>query len=135
MKKRRHITLLEIMIVIFLIGIIGSVIGYNMKGSLDKGKVFRTKESIKQVHDLLLLQVAEGADINDVAIDPLKYLEKSGLAKNPKELIKDGWGYRLNCEYVKSANDIVITSKGLSEYEMKKGKKEKKLKETEEYEQ
>ena len=42
-KKQYALTLIEIMIVIVLIGLIGSVIGANMKGSLDEGKAFKTK--------------------------------------------------------------------------------------------
>ena len=45
MQKKRALTLLEIMIVIVLIGIIGSVIGVNMKGSLDAGKAFKSDTS------------------------------------------------------------------------------------------
>ena len=40
MRKKRAITLLEIMIVILLIGLIGGVVSYNLKGTLDKGKAF-----------------------------------------------------------------------------------------------
>ena len=52
--KKRSVTLLEMMIVITLIGLIASVIGYNMKGSLDRGKAFKTEESQKQIKDILL---------------------------------------------------------------------------------
>ena len=42
-KSKKAMTLLEVMIVIFIIGIISSVIGYNMKGSLEKAKAFKTE--------------------------------------------------------------------------------------------
>ena len=65
-KKQRPMTLLEIMIVIFIIGIIGSVIGYNMKGSLEEGKAFKTQEGIKQLYEIFHLEMAKGtASIDD----------------------------------------------------------------------
>ena len=91
--KKRYITLLEIMIVIFLIGIIGSVIGYNMKGSIDKGKVFRTQESIKQVHDILLLEIAEGASIDKQDNDGMTPLHRAAFQnaiQSCKFLIENG---------------------------------------------
>ncbi len=53
-------TLLEIMIVIVLIGLIGSVIGFNMKGSLDEGRAFKTRQAQEQIQDILMLEVARG---------------------------------------------------------------------------
>lgn len=91
-RKKRALTLLEIMIVIFLIGLIGSVIGYNMKGSLDEGKYFKTKQAAKQVRDILLLEMAKGTPRDTVTANPEQYLKDSGLVKNPNKLLKDGWG-------------------------------------------
>ncbi len=59
-KTRRAMTLLEIMIVIFIIGIISSVIGYNMKGSLEKAKAFKTTEGIKKITEIFELELAQG---------------------------------------------------------------------------
>ena len=132
--KKRYITLLEIMIVIFLIGIIGSVIGYNMKGSIDKGKVFRTQESIKQVHDILLLEIAEGASIDKVIETPLKYLKKSGIVKDPKKMLEDGWGHELVFNKTKDGMDMEIESIGLKNY-YSKTKTHKKTEVQEEYEE
>ena len=58
-RKKRTLTLMEIMIVIVLIGLIGSVIGINMKGSLDKGRAFKTKEAIRQIDDIFSLEIAQ----------------------------------------------------------------------------
>lgn len=91
--KKRAITLLEIMIVIFLIGLIGSVIGINMKGSMDKGRAFKSERAKEQIKDILQLQLAEGvATNNEIAQDPTYYLKRSGMVKKPKDLLKDGWG-------------------------------------------
>lgn len=120
MKKKQSMTLLEIMIVIFLIGLISSVLGYNMKGSLDKGRAFRTTEGIRMVRDILLLEVAEGASIEEVVDKPEHYLTVSGLVPNPDKSLKDGWGKAL--EISAKGDDIVIFSKGLENYNRKHGK-------------
>ena len=122
MKKKRNMTLLEIMIVIFLIGLISTVIGYNMKGSLDEGKAFKTKQAQMQVKDLLLLEVAKGARIEEVVKHPEIYLKQSGLAKNEKELLKDGWGSPFMIRVTKDRGDIEVTSKNLTNFEKKKKK-------------
>lgn len=134
-KKRHPMTLLEIMIVIVLIGIIASVIGYNMKGSLDEGKAFKTRQAKEQIHDVLLLEYANNnfaIPLEEMVKNPEKHLENSGMVKNPKELMLDGWGKRLEVKAVKG--DIKVTSKGLQEYEKKKNRtpKEESIQEDEE---
>jgi len=91
-RKKRPLTLLEIMIVILIIGIIGSVIGFNMKGSLEKAKVFKSKEGLKKVEDILNLQLATGTPMSQILENPAAALDASGLVSNPQELLKDGWG-------------------------------------------
>ena len=118
--SKKPMTLLEIMIVIFLIGLISSVIGYNMKGSLDKGRVFKTKQGSEQLRDLLYLEVAQGASIDDVVAHPDVYLKNSGMVKDVDKFLKDGW----NKPYVISIDEegqIDIISEGLKTYEEKHG--------------
>lgn len=114
MKKKRALTLIEIMIVIFLITLITGAIGYNMKGSLDKGKQFRTKQAKEQLHDLLLICLDEGKSLDEVLSDPKKCLKESGLAKDPDKLVKDGWGDDFKIVQ-KGKKDIEITSKNYSD--------------------
>src|SRR5271169_624785 len=92
-RKKRALTLLEIMIVIFLITLITGTIGYSMRGTLDKGRAFRTKQGMEQLHDLLLICLAETekGTAEDIAKNPLVYLKELGLAKDPENLVKDGW--------------------------------------------
>lgn len=95
MKKKYAMTLLEIMIVIFIIGIIGSVVGYNMRGSLDNGKAFKTKEGSRKLYEIVQLEVAQNKTLSDngnLTEAVAKLLKDSGLVKNTKELMKDGWG-------------------------------------------
>lgn len=119
-QKKRPLTLLEIMIVIFLIGLIGSVIGYNVKGSLDEGKAFRTEQGAAQIHDILLLEVAKGHDIEQVIANKEAYLASSGLVKDEKKILKDGWGDLYEIYPNRSHSDIVIKSKKLTAYKQRK---------------
>ena len=89
---KRHLTLIEIMIVIVLIGLISGVVAYNMRGSLDKGKIFKTEAGAAQVYNILNLAVAEGTSPEEVAANWKAIVEHSMLAKNPSQLILDGWG-------------------------------------------
>ena len=82
---------MEIMIVIFLIGIIGGAISYNMRGSMEKGRVFKTEQAMRQLIDILELAVSDGAEVADVIDKPVDYLKRSGMVKNPDKLLKDGW--------------------------------------------
>ncbi len=122
MKKRYSLTLLEIMIVIFLIGLIGSVIGYNMKGSLDEGRVFKTEKAAEQIHDILLMEVAKGVPIDTVVQYKEKYLENSGLVKDAKKLLKDGWGEPFVISVLRK-NDIKVFSDRCSKYKTAKKSK------------
>ena len=108
--KRNAMTLLEIMIVIFLIGLIGSVIGYNMKGSLDKGKVFKSEKGAEQIRDVLQLEIAQGISPQDAVKDHEAILRNSGLFKDVDKILKDGWNepYEIGLDdqgelYVRSA--------------------------------
>jgi len=116
MRKKRYMSLLEIMIVILLIGVITSVVGFNVKGSLEKGKVFKTEQAIVQIKDLLLLEVAGGSSIEQVVADPVEYLRRSGVPKEPSRFIQDGWGETLTVEATYNNTDIKVSSNRLNNY-------------------
>lgn len=118
-RQKRALTLLEIMIVIFLITLITGAIGYNMKGSLDKGKIFRSRQAKEQLHDMLLLMLAEGKKGEDLAQDPLKFIKELGLAKNPEKLMSDGWGAKFEITLTRDKKDFKITSENSDRYEEK----------------
>ncbi|NGX59548.1 MAG: hypothetical protein KR126chlam3_00700 [Chlamydiae bacterium] len=99
MKKKRAFTLLEIMIVIFLIGLIGSVIGYNMKGSLDEGKGFKTKQARIKIKEILELEMAKGINPEDLLEHPEKFLKAAGIVKKPEKMLFDGWGEKFELSY------------------------------------
>lgn len=115
--QKKAFTLLEIMIVIFLIGTIVSVVGYNMKGSLDKGKVFKTEQAKRQIQDILLLAVAQGASLQEVVANPETYLKNSGLISDVDKLLKDGWGKRMQILADEQKQTITVQSESLQRHE------------------
>lgn len=116
MKKKKHaITLLEMMIVIFIIGIIGSVVGFSMRGSLNEGRSFKSEQGSKQVYDLLMLGLAEGTTMGEIIKRPESVIEMTGLASNPKKLVKDGWSKKFEIRRL-GEDDIIVYSKAWHEY-------------------
>lgn len=130
--KKRALTLLEIMIVIFLITLITGTIGYSMRGTLDKGRAFRTEQAQEQLHDLLLICLAEGGDADTIAKDPAKALKGLGLAKDPDNLVKDGWKTPFKITVNLKKTDFTVHSDPLDNYQNKLGKYTRKASESEE---
>ena len=116
MKKKYSITLLEIMIVIFLIGLIGSVVGVKVKGSMDRGRAFATSQAAKTIENVLLLEVANGVSIDDVVKNPHQYLQRSGMVQDVDKMLKDAWNTPFKIDK-KGAHGISVDSKNLEEYE------------------
>lgn len=127
--KKRYVTLIEIMIVILLIGLIGGVLAYNFKGSLDQGRMFKTTEGMRQIHNILLYEVATGKSIDEYK-DKKNWQDaimSSPLAGRPKELLKDGWGeeYEVEVEddkiYIKSTKGGIYPEKeGVTNFKRKR---------------
>lgn len=123
-KRKRTLTLLEIMIVIFLITLITGAIGYNMRGTLDRGRVFRTQQAKDQLHDLLLICLADHPGEGEkIAEKPAEYLKDMALAKDPENLVKDGWGKPFIVKLSKDKSEFDVKSDALEKYENKKKKK------------
>ncbi|MBM3197892.1 MAG: general secretion pathway protein GspG [Chlamydiae bacterium] len=115
-KQKQAITLLEIMIVIFLIGIIGGVVGYNVKASLDKGKAFKTEYAIQQIQEILLFELANGTTREAINENPKTYIQRSDLCKNPDALLRDGWGGEFHI-HVDLQQEVKVSSTNLSAYQ------------------
>jgi len=115
--RRHFLTLIEIMIVIVIIGLIGSVVAYNMRGSLEEGKAFRTQQGGAQIYNILNLEVARGRDIEEVCRNWQSYVHSSGMARKPTELIYDGWG-RLY-EVFSENDEILVHSERYDTYAQK----------------
>lgn len=116
-KKKRSITLLEIMIVIFLIGLIGGVVGYNMKGSIDRGRAFKTEESMARISDILELEmISQGLSPPQVVVQAQSILAKSGFFKDPKTALNDGWGQPMTPSWEETEHKFKLTSLPYEEY-------------------
>ena len=121
--EKKAITLLEMMIVIFIIGIIGSVVGYSMKGSLNEGRAFKSEQGSKQVYDILMLGLADGEKLTHIVRSPEEVVEASGLIRNAKKMVKDGWNQKFQVRSVGN-NDIVVYSPSWHKYLIEKKKLE-----------
>lgn len=120
--KKRYITLVEMMIVMFLIAMITGVIAYNYTGSLDEGKAFKTKSGIDKIHTVLDLYLATHPE--EKSQIPTKWrtiVAESQLVKNAKELETDGWGGSYEVT-LNNDQEIEITSKKYEDYLNSKGK-------------
>ena len=125
MKKKHSLTLIEIMLVILIIGIVGSVLSYSMRGSLEQGKVFKTKQGIAKLHELVEMRLSEVTADSMLDLNVLKKeIESTGLVKRAADLIKDGWGevydFKLDDE------NLIFESKKLNKYIERKGETKSK---------
>ena len=122
LKKRRFITLVEMMIVMFLIAMITGVIAYNYTGSLEEGKAFKTKAGMEKIQTVLDLYLATHPEDRDhIETKWRDIVENSQLVKNSKELINDGWGIEYQVTQGQN-HDIEIKSDKYNQYQASKGK-------------
>lgn len=124
-KSKKAMTLLEVMIVIFIIGIISSVIGYNMKGSLEKAKAFKTEEGMRKIKEIFELEMAQGTtNLQEIIESPDDVLQNSGLVNSGKEMLKDGWGVPYQITLSQRGN-VILKSAAFDRYKLKHQKKHK----------
>lgn len=117
-RKKRAVTLIEIMIVILLIGLIGGALAFNMRGSMDKGRMFKTEQNCCRVYDALMMAYASGEfELNDyqnqAKIEDI--LSKSPLIKDSKKVMLDAWGDTLKFRLENS--DLVVYSEKAEKWE------------------
>ena len=120
---KRHMTLIEIMIVMILIAMITAVIAINYQGSLDEGRAFQTKASIDKIETILTLAVAENGDLEEVMQNWQGYVKSSPIVKDANKIIYDGWGevYEVKVEpRDDGTSKIIVHSRNLDAYEARK---------------
>ena len=92
-----------------------------MKGSLDKGRAFKTEQAQNQIIDILTLEIAnENAPNSFTREEIIRVLTNSGMVKNPENLIKDGWGEEMTITQNSETDIITVISRKLDEYKEKK---------------
>ncbi|WP_404665541.1 type II secretion system protein [Rhabdochlamydiaceae symbiont of Dictyostelium giganteum] len=114
-KVKRSLTLLEMMIVILLIGLIGSVLSYHLKGALDQGKKFKTEEGMRRLKSILELQVMQGfCSIQDLEGESTRDIVKECLldshlisSQTLKTFIVDGWGNPYHLSIVDDELEVI----------------------------
>jgi len=112
-RKRRNITLIEIMIVITIIAMLTGVLAYNYSGSLEETKYSKTKFGIEKLETILSLAAAEYPDI-DIEANWKEIVKRSPLVSDVNALMKDGWGkdYQVTLE----EGHIRVTSEKYQNY-------------------
>ncbi len=119
MKKKRSVTLIEIMIVIMLIGLIGGALAFNMRGSMDQGRAFKTEQNQMRVHDILMLEAAKGDDLDTVVKNWESRVTSSPLASQKNnDILFDGWKKKFLVSIVDD-DEILVKSQKLESYKQK----------------
>lgn len=114
--KKRHVTLIEMMIVMFLIALITGVIAYNYRGSLEQGKAFKTRMGMEKIKTILELDAAEHPEnLERLSTEWKRVIQSSPLIQNAESLTKDGWGYDYHVEV--HNNGIEVRSDKLDDYD------------------
>lgn len=103
--------MIEIMIVILLIGMIGGALAFNMRGSVDKGRAFKTEQNISRVYDALMLEYAKGEQsLDEIVNDRERILNECPFIKGGASLLRDAWGNNMSVTIDEEHDEIVITS-------------------------
>lgn len=110
-KKRHALTLIEIMLVIVLIGVVASALAFNMKGALDRGRQFNTREARDKIEAILSME-AISENPETVAVEWENFVKNSPLMKFKQKngQIVDGWGNPFIVEYDDSNNTFLVSS-------------------------
>lgn len=120
-RRKNPLTIIEIMIVITIISIVGGLMSYNMKGSLAKGRSFKSEAASREAYDILSLELSSGKTINNIIEDPSQVILDSGLVKSTKKLLNDGWGKPFEIIEIGSDDFIVYSKKWIDYLEKEKG--------------
>lgn len=114
-KKRKGMTLIELMIVVVIIGIVFAYAFVNAGANTEKAKKARTSEDIAAITSAAAMYIAEAAD-QDIALTALAGAanpEAIGAILNKKlskpfASMKDGWGAAYSVTADATAKTIVI---------------------------
>lgn len=117
LMQRRFVTLIEMMIVMFLIALITGVVAYNYRGSLDEGKVFKTTTAMEKISTLLNLEIAKNPDLRDnIVSNWTQVVRASPMVQDPKPLLRDAWGEEYQVSVDPESGLVIVESRKLTEY-------------------
>lgn len=106
-KRKQNLTLIEMLVVIFLISVITSLVSYKIKDSLDYGRALKTQHNMMQLQQALDFALTEYSTEHlkdhwqDIALHSL-----FGNGKN--DITKDGWKYQFVVTFVKEKNNLEV---------------------------
>lgn len=119
-RKERSITLIEIMIVILLIGLIGGALAFNMRGSIDEGKAFKSEQNISRLHDVLMMEYANGTQsLKEIYDNHLSIVQTSPFSTG-SSILKGGWNEALRIAIDVDNDELIVFSDRLEAYRAKK---------------
>lgn len=114
--KRRFVTLIEMMIVMFLIALITGVVAYNYRGTLEEGKVFKTKAGIQKLETILNLEIAKNPQLaGSIKSGWQSIILNSPMVHDPQALIVDGWGQSYDVD-IDDSGAVKVVSQRYNEY-------------------
>lgn len=112
---KRYVTLIEMMIVMFLIAMIIGVVAYNYQSTLEEGKAFKTKTAKEKLATVLTIAISNNPNIvENLETNWREEVRKSPLVQNSNDLIKDGWGQEFTVNYENGR--VIIRSSRYEEY-------------------
>ena len=112
-RLKKHMTLIEIMIVMALIGIISGVIMYNMNGSIKKGKDFASNQKAKQILHVLQLEAMETSkDNSEIVRDWENIVKESPFFDKTlgDDITKDSYGNQFNVMLEEGEIKVLVRS-------------------------
>ncbi len=98
--QRHALTLIEMMLVIVLVGVVGSALALNLRGALDKGRSFKTQETKKKIETVLNIAQLD-QDVESLKSSWETEVIESPLVKisHKDKTILDAWGNKFDVDY------------------------------------
>ncbi len=113
--KKRFLTLIEMMIVMFIIAMITGGLAYRYVGSLDESRAFKTKVAMERLSGILNLKLADDPEFLSNMSTWVDVVEGSPLVNNAKDIMNDGWGNKFQVDRDNEGN-ILVTSRKYTDY-------------------
>ena len=115
-KRRLSVTLIEMIIVMILIATITGALAFNYQKSLDRGRLFATKQRVERLKAILTLYFSEHPDELDTRRDWIGVIEESGLGPpKAEDLLKDDFGEMFTITLARGNDgtvDVHVSSQG-----------------------
>lgn len=119
-RVRSALTLIEMLIVIALIGIIGSALAYNMSAGLNKGKEFKNEQNKRKIRNILEYEVTHNnLDPGETAARWADIVKNSSLRDRDvplDQITQDAYGKPYHVIYDDETDQFIVRSSRDSGY-------------------